>query len=109
MQILSKLSPFTTVQIPSHDVLPLLEDTHGLEFLEEGDVLEDVTIDSVLDELFIWNEIWGLISLLADGYKSLFAKYNDSSMILRGMFHFLVHVARTEICRFFQWDENLVL
>lgn len=53
MQRVSQLLTLTCIGIPLHDVLPLLEDLHGMELLKKGQVTKDVFVDAISDELLI--------------------------------------------------------
>jgi len=91
MQGIGQLKSLARVCIPLHDVLPLLEEPHSMKLLEEGDVFEDILVDAIGDEVLIRDEFGCRILSFADRYKALLAKDHDASVIIRGVFHLLVH------------------
>lgn len=91
MQSVSQLKTLAREGIPLHDILPLLEGLHGMEFLEKGDISKDILVHTIRDKVLIGNEVRSGILRLSYRHKALLAENHYTAMIVRGVFHFLVH------------------
>jgi len=109
MQSIRKLLALPRVSIPFHYVLPLLENLHRVELLEERQILQHEVVHTVSDEFLIRNDIRDLALLPANINEAVLAEDHDTRMVIWGILHFLIHQGRVNIRGSFQRDEDLVL
>jgi hypothetical protein len=57
VEVVSELTPLSRECIPPHDVLPLLENLHRVEFLVEGEVSQDVLAHTILYVVFVADKV----------------------------------------------------
>ena len=91
--LFSQSSTLPLIKVPTHDVLPLLEQAHLLELAEERNVPQDEVVDTPSDELFVRHEVGEGVAVLADSYETRSRKDHHACVVSWRVGHLFVHVA----------------
>ena len=101
--------PLPLVGVESHGRLPLLEEPHGLELLEEGKLLEDLVRHSVLDVLVVGDELGDLIVVSGHADEAILAEDDLASVVLGWLPVFSVDHVGSLVLDLLQGQEDLAL